>query len=499
MNFARVARAPWVAATGSMRWLAIGIMVASIALAIVLRGTGGDATAAVFSLAPAVGLWWMFFLPNMLVLTLSARDLRLPGVRRDVVLGLGLYVVLTIVAPALLLGLVGANLAVALLVLALCALGCMLYATAPAWLALLAPLVMIAAPHLPTAWLPPAPGTAGFVRWAAAATLVLVLADVLRWRQLQRVQWPARGLRRAMIFGLNSNLRVLVYGDAGAATTTTVDAVALMRQRPDRLQREADLRGAGPLHPRRALRIALGGWYLPETWRSRLRRTTLALWPLVFALVVLGFVVWSLRVSDLAAILFGGPSLVLLDLYVVLLAVIMAVSMKAYVRHAWRRPNAQVPLLALLPGLGGAASARMDLLRVIVSKPLRLLVVALAILLGSAWYAGLPAWATVFLALVPVLWAGVFVVGVLQVLDGSGRVGRATFAWLLCPACGVLTCVGIVLPPLALGTLAPRGMTHLAVTVALAWLAVAIGLVIMGGRSWQRLLARPHAFLANAR
>jgi hypothetical protein len=491
--------APWVAARSSMRWLTSVVVALSTlgAVLIIVFHAGPDGpTAAVYAWCVGLGLLWVFFLPNMLLMTMAARSLCLPGIRRDVAASLGLYAVLSIVVPTLLLACVGANALTVVLVLSLAACTCLLYALAPWYMAFAFCVVPLLADRMSN-WLDlPGPSRQGFASWAAVSVVAMAVCAVLRWRQLMRcADIHTHGLRRPLILGLNRD--VLGVGAAGA--TDDPDALHLLRQRADWLQRRIDLRHTGPRFPRRALRVALGGVLLPQTWKGRLcSLIPVGLAFCVFALVsLIGTGDHGQRGHVLVDIASTGHFF-FVDLFIALAGAIVVVMVVARLKHLWRSVNTELPLLALLPGLGDSRQARRALLRATLTWPLTMLAGVLLALLAMAAATRMSLLATTFLVLVPAGCGGMAVVLVVGIMGGwPTRLLRVCVTAIVAATC-ILTSLSVCLPILLFPALNPHQQFAAACALALAWLLLAVVMGGVGRRGWREYHRRPHPFLANA-
>ena len=141
--------------------------------------------------------------------------------------------------------------------------------------------------------------------------------------------------------------------------TTTLSIGTRIKTSPRGELCSSELTGVGPAMPRKALRIALGGWYMPQTLRSYARQLGLLL--SLFALPMLGFVAiarFGRSGSDVSTTLTAGLVGSLGALTVIAGPMVGAFSL-AWLGKRWQRVNGELPLLALLPAFGDPACAKL--------------------------------------------------------------------------------------------------------------------------------------------
>jgi hypothetical protein len=167
-------------------------------------------------------------------------------------------------------------------------------------------------------------------------------------------------------------------------------------------------------------------------------------------------------------------------------------SLQPWVR--WRRGNAELPLLALLPGLGDADALRRNLLRAALERPLALQALLLALVLGTALAMHASPSLLLFIALGQFGCAGVVVATTLAVFGGKPLPGWGMSALLT--GMGLLVSASTFVPLFAtLGRHAlPLGEGSVA-GLAIAWSAMVVVLSWLGQRGWHGLRQRPHPFL----
>ena len=155
----------------------------------------------------------------------------------------------------------------------------------------------------------------------------------------------------------------------------------------------------------------------------------------------------------------------------------------------WSKTNAELPLLALLPGLGHGRDVRRALLRAAVLAPARgqlvglTLFVIVAALLHQGWQVDAAMLGMTLIAL------GMLAASALAVLGGSPICGWPKGLLLLLLALITLTVLSFTTGP----QWQPLRLAHLGI----GWAALALWLIWLGRRGWRGLQQRPHPFLPN--
>ncbi|HEX7339459.1 MAG TPA: hypothetical protein VF271_05940 [Rhodanobacteraceae bacterium] len=506
MNMRRVLLAPWMGVSVLARWalglvMALGL-VATVVLAAIPAAHDSMDSLVLVPILPVV-CWWIFLLPNLLGPTWSARQLVLPGIQRDATISLILYAVATTVLPACLLAALGGSWLVAWQCLALAAGIAFAYVTLPSWMGIVLPLSPLLAAQLPPSWLPQGLTDPRFTIAAWQGIAALALIALWRWRQLQHLpEKPRSNLSRPLIVAGNRQLLIMLQHDPDALTNNEafkVDPAIMLRHRPDRLQREADLSGTGPGHALRSLRVALGGGYLPQTWRSRwrgLQRTLAGLVFLALILVAEGFLFGWNHSWDRFLAHHGFASTAWFIGTLVVMGYVW--NRLSYLDHLWRRPNAQIATLALLPHLSATPQqARRMLLHAVCRRPLLAAIICEVVMLATAWAVHLPAEGAINLAVMPAIWMLALLVGTWAILGNPTPAMRFVGYWLVGALLLVLTILGLLLA-IALNSLrdGPSFTTpfHL---LQLGWLVAMAALLVLGAGGLHRCSARPHPFMHN--
>ncbi|MDE3073269.1 MAG: hypothetical protein KGJ63_11090 [Pseudomonadota bacterium] len=490
MSIERILLAPWIATPRSTRWWVATILVLLVAGDVLCRVFGHAARPWVFSallLGIGNGLCWAVLIPNSVLLALDARQMGLPGIRRDVVWSLLLYAALTIGVPTLLQLPHGHVLGFGIVQVLVAAIGA-LYMLLPAYLGLALCLLPVLNSAISRLVVLPGPSDPRFVPWGAAASLLLVLAVAWRLHQLLRGgDVPRSGLRAPNLINLRRSLSM------SRADPST--GAAALRARPGWLFVRSTLRGVGPRAPMLSLRVALGGIYLPRTIISRAFESLLVALILTFY----GWVVFGIAHFDATANHWLQYALsrrgLPLSSWVCALFCLALVSMATeLLTLRWSRVNAELPLLALLPGLGRVGDIKHLLLRTAIQRPAsRLgLLCAVGLLVAVHLHAGWSvelAVALLVLVCVSYLVAMALCIFGGRPLPGSGRA-------LLLIGMLVLLSVSAWWPTLQ-HDWDGRVLPSLADALAAIWSALVLFLFWLGYRGWRGLQQRPHPFLPN--
>ncbi|MEW9573625.1 hypothetical protein ABQJ54_17875 [Rhodanobacter sp. Si-c] len=485
---------PWRSTHRPLRWLSLAIVTACMLGAIAVghfmpgpRWWLGSTIAYCFGVAYA----WAFWLCTALLLAIDARKLRLPGMQRAATCSVLLYGLLMLALPVFVLGALGANAPVVALLVALAMAGSLAFVLLPRWCAMVMgflPALSVGlryAAHLPP-WSDPR-----WPAWGTLALIVLLVANVLRWRHLLRSDTDNElGFGSAIVTqfrrqGAMGNWNGLQQLDSGQ----------LIRQRPDWMQPRANLRRTGPQSPMHTLRVALGGWYLPKTLTGHLRALAPILLPILLAIPVMAIMHAGEHRDHTAHIAMISAGLGLLGWLSLFGGLMLATMTTLLVRQRWQRTNAELPLLALLPGLGDAQGMRRDLLRSIFAIPFALQAVLLIVMLIAALAMHLKGLAVLLVALPQLAAAGAMVAQVLCAL--GGRKLPSWGEWLVHVPFVLLFFLSTFIPMATLGRHPWRGATLVEPWLLAAWVALALVVAWLGRRGWRGLLARPHPFLAD--
>lgn len=427
---------------------------------------------------------WMFFMPSTLALAMEANVLRMPAVQRHVVTSVVLYGVVSVMAPTLWLGLVGAPPLIIAAVLLLCGCGGLIYSTAPRYIAVMigfAPALFNAVrPSLHLGGLDD-PHTIQLVVPVALVVLAMVVWRV-RWLLLNNDVQP-KGWAAPMMFLWRLG---------------STDERRLLRNRSDWLRAAPDIAGAGPEHPHKAIRMALGGGYAPQTWRGvGLQLLTLGL---VFAMISVGALFGTIGARS------GHSSRDLID------AVLHAMALSGFgslglicgtmsgvialtvLNRRWKSASSELSLLALLPMLGDGLPLRRSVVRASLSVPLFLHGLTLVAILAcmALW----PQQARIgSFALLSLLGTAAITTALVMSILGGHPLGTWRNAVLL--GLGqLLTFASVGLPWLAWNQHTDWAHALLS-PLLLAWLLLIVAMLWLARRGWLALQQLPHPFLAR--
>ena len=494
MNAAAMMLAPWRATPRWTQWY-VGIILAAVTIGAVLIGffahQGKWPLAAGAVLAFGEFFMGMFLLAPSLLLAIDARQLRIPGLQRATVLGAMLPVLAGIALPSAVLGLLGADPTDIACLLAMALFGGLLMGLVPSVLCAVIGLLPMAINTLRLQLDLPGPGQAGFVWLSVGASVAMVGICALCWRRQLRAADPYRpGWSNPMV----AQFRRANRGGGWAGLSGLPDSIQQLRQQPDWLRPAIALGPSGPQRPRYSLRVALGGLFVPMTPAGYARQLAFCLLPgmLVFAMLLAqtasrhGGISWALVAQwlRLFAWVGGFASLILT------LVGVMQLSQR------WQKDNAELPLLALLPGLGGPAQVRREVLGaslvpgLVIQLAILAMLMALVLAARLGWVAGL---ATLLIQLTSM---GMLVAFTLMIMGG-----RPLPAWgtaVLCAVCFIQMSLGLSWLLLDRQAFA-RAHAVPAILLAVSWMTVLLVLAWLGRRGWHGMLQRPHPFLSNRR
>jgi hypothetical protein len=489
VNLGRVLLAPWIATPHSLRWFVVIGLVLFVVADVLGRFLGAAAhpwllTAATLGIGN--GFLWFALMSNCVLLALDARRLRLPVVGRDILLALFLYALLGIGIPVLL-QIPHGHAAALGIVLVLGAGAGAVYMLLPAWLSVawcFVPMLYSAASHVLRI---PALSDPRFVPWGAAAVVILVLIVVARWRQLLRGRISGRGLGAPSVINFRRNL-----GRRQPDPITDVDS---LRRRPQCLLARTDLAGVGAQAPGKSLRVALGGSYLPQTIVGRLYQlVATVLYGALTALLLLVVTAGDHAGVRLVHYLLSPDGFVVCGWMFAMLSLLVVVMPIELLALRWSRLNAELPLLALLPGLNTMHDSKRVLLHVALRRPTGWL--GLLLLLGwigaTSFGVGwplVPAMLVVALGCLGYLYA-------MALSIFGGRPLRGLGNSLLMIGMFVLFSLTMLLPQLW-HDWAARSVARADGALAASWLVLLLFLCWLGSRGWRALQQRPHPFLPD--
>lgn len=485
---------PWVASAKYSRLFAALAIGGLFAAATTIAATGLAHASLRWShacaLAIGVAIWmlWSSYVPASLQLARNAHDLRLPRIPRDADLSLLLFVAISVVMPIVLCGLSGAPwLATSELFVCAAASG-LAYILLPFYLGLplVLTLVLLALSHaLALHALATTPAI-----WPWLTGLLSIIA-LWRW-------WHLRRADTVQMEGWNAAALFYCYRQDTMRNGgwQNFSQAFLQRQLGD--PGKVDFHGVGPDRPITAMRFALGGPGIPKPFATRVRDAGLLLtYVLLLASLILFLQgldahayaqsAYTLRVHWISPLL----------IYLGVLMCSLGVSTSGgRVRTVWRKRDAELPLLALLPGLGSTLDSKRHVLGAVLLPAGVFLAGIAAILCMGALAVTAKPWT--FLAM-GLCCGGAFALAAAVTLDtlGGKSIGTAIYATLYL---GLFVFVVLTLAvglPNDYGPHADR-FGILPLWLLLCWAGFFVLLGGMALRGWRGLQRRPHPFLANA-
>jgi hypothetical protein len=487
VNLYALLQLPWRAVHRSLRWLGVFVLAScgAGALAIGLLANGAhhwQGSLALFGLGLFVA--WGFFYSCVLLLAIDTHLLRVPQVQRQIVASLLLHGLLTVALPLAVLVPAGMPWLATAVALGLFGVFGLLFALMPRYLAIFIGIVpsllgrVWKVLHMPGLLEPQ------FVSRFGPLLLALLLLVAWRWHALLR---SGGGQVRSW-----SSPMVLQFRSGSWGQWSNLGDNRQLRQRPKWLLAEPSLHGVGPAALCRTLRVALGGWYLPQTARSYAKQLGVLLASASLPLLVILVVDSQGRNANdfiRGAMLGALSSLALMSGSLIPLLSVQ------WLRRWWLRDNAERQLLALLPGLGEARSVKHQLLRVSLGMPLA--IHALLIVGGAVAMLVWPRYAEFMqILLLAQLGAAAVTVALLLGLLG-GRLSRTWQFGVPVGVIAVLTVCSMVLAAMAHGRQPVAWVLQWSPVAVLAWLLFGIALFLIGRRGWRGLQQRPHPFLPN--
>lgn len=438
----------------------------------------------------AVGLaiaWlWASYLCANLQLARDAHDLCLPRIEHDTDFCLLWFAVLSIALPILACRLTGVDPSLASAVFVAAAAIGLAYALLPFYVGL--PLVMaiflLAVTNrlaLPTSLL-----------WGFLAALAAF--DLWRWWRLRHATSVQRdGWNAALVFYCYQQDSVRSGGWFSLERAFLRNCLGT----PSHL----DLRGIGPRAPVASLRLALGGLGMPKPLPAHLRDLAHVLGyalaiPLLF--LALQGVIPHPRSEPVARVIrlhWIAPFLANCCVFSCC-AVVFAFAGRC--RALWRKADAELPLLSLLPGLGTAQQVKLHAaLALLMPAGLVVAGIAAVLCLGAAGI-GAGAWMYVSIWICCVGAFSLVVTSTLTVLGGK-PMETATYVSLYVG----LIALSILMVSLSLAPYAYHGPHPERIGVPPAWLWILWGAYFcvsgwLAREGRMALRERPHAFLSNA-
>lgn len=488
MNLRHLLMLPWMALSKDSRRPLAGL--STVLAAVIVLGAAFDDTginASTLAVVPAAHiaalmdlLFWATVMSSSLLLLHTANHLRMPVLERDVHASLALYAGITIALPALALGALDGHLMLAFVEIALGAGLGVAYASLPAIVGVLVCFIPLLPESSLASWLPmPAQSVAGFLAWASPCTALLWLAIAVFWRSAARRDDGLDGIRKPILLALRSKAW---YGHAAGQREET----QTLRRRWRWLRSEASLHNSGPGRAVASLRVALGGWAMPQTLASRIRHVASLLITVALAAALVWLTAHDNRKPD------GDISMALI--YAGIASPLFAQIQTMKLQRLWASNRAELPLLALLPGLASRAEIKRSLLQACLLPSFGAQCLLLIASLGvAAWLQlGTVGWAMVTLD--QLLGMGMLLAFTLATLgglpmDGWGRKGFLLGAIFVISGSGGMAAMTVT---------SSTAARFVLLAMAVVWAALLAPLVNLAWRGWRAFQHRPHPFLPTA-
>lgn len=494
MNAAAVLLAPWRSSQTNLRWLVLAILVATAiaSIALIVFGTSRDTAHILTAMTPyAFGLAYAcaFLLSTLLILAADTRKLRIPGVPRIAGWSAVLYGVFGVGMPCTILAAFGLDVSVVAVVLMLAACAGLAFVLLPRYVAVLlcflpsAHIFLRHLIHLPEMtdprWLP----------WGLFTMIALLTICALRWRQLLGTEQLSRGWAGPML----ANLRY--SRNQGQWGFNTFNGTQFIRQRPDWLQARPDLRKTGPRWSANSLRVALGRWYVPQTTAGHALQAIPWLFALAAYPVIMAFFIGNeKRHLDISTLLHSG-GLLTIGWTGVFGAAMLAMVPTVALAQFQRNTNAELPLLALLPGLGEGSVLRASLLRAAFVKPGVLFALLLILISGIALWLHL---GTALLACISLAMLGCIGTSFASTLCEFGGCARSAWGRALQVIAGFCLLLSTTSLSMTLSNSRERAAhPQILFWLIAAWLVFDVVQLLLGIRGWRGFVQRPHPFLPN--
>lgn len=476
---------PWVASAKYARLLAVLFVGGALVIACAMAITGeAGIHREVFILVLGFAVWslWGAYLGANLQMARNARDLCLPRMQRDADLSLLLFAVLSLALPVALCWLLDVTPVLAAAVfIAAAALG-LAYMLLPLWIGF--PLVIA------FVWGTMAHGLGGNVPAWWGLAVVLAGFDVLRWSQLRTAPEVRReGMGAAAVFYCYRQDAMANGGWFGFGQRFLQEHVTV----PPHVK----LDGVGPRHAVASIRFALGGFGMPKPFASRLQdigRLLVFVW--VFVLLgILAPLLASPEPTGNFTLHWLSPLLT----FGSLLTCCTVVNIFAgRTRVLWRKTDAELPLLALLPGLGDAESGKHSTMTALLVPATVFLACTCAVLCAATLALPATPWAYVALIL---SCAGALVLVIAVALASLAGKPMHTVGYVLFYAAQLVLSMLVLIK--AMPTDQYHGAHPALIGVVPVWLLVLWGLyltvlIVFATQGGRALRDRPHAFLANA-
>jgi hypothetical protein len=479
---------PWVASAKYARLLAMLFVGIALIVALAIAASGeSHVHREVFILSLGFAVWalWGSYLGANLQLARDAHDLCLPSLQRDADLSLLLFAALSLVPPIAFCWMLGVTPLLAAAVFTIAAALGLIYLLLPLWIGV--PLMM-AATFLIMAHGLDEPVS---IFWKLAAVLVVVA--VLRWWQLRAATTVRRdGIGAAVVF--------FCYRQDAMANGGWYGFTQKFLQERVTVPLHAELRDVGPRHAVGSIRFALGGYGIPKPFASRLKdigRLLAFVWVFVLVSLLAPLLASPEAAGNLQQFILHwlSPLLTFGSLFTCCIAVNL---FAGRTRTLWRKTDAELPLLALLPGLSDAATSKRLTVTALLAPPAVFLACTCVALCVATLALHTKPWA--YVALVLCCAGALLLIAAITLASLAGRPVH-TAGYVLLYAAQLLLSMLVLIK--AMPTDQYHGPHPELIGVVPVWLLVLWGLYLLvlaalAVHSARGLRERPHAFLANA-
>ena len=480
---------PWVASAKYARLFMVlsvgGLLAAATAIAAAGLTHAFPRWSHAFVVVIGVAIWvlWSSYVPASLQLARNARDLCLPRITRDADLSLLVFAVISVVLPIVLCGLSGAPWLATSELFVCAAASALAYLLLPFYLGLplVLALVLLVLPYTPAT-------TPAIWPW-----LTGLLPAIALWRW-----WHLRRADTVQMEGWNAAALFYCYRQDAMRNGGLLNFSQAFLQRQLGEPGGVDLHRVGPDRPITAMRLALGGPGMPKPLATRVRDAGLLLvYVLMFALLSLLQLAFGAHAYLQSAGAFRLHWIPPLLIYLGMLTCCLGVSMSGgRVRTLWRKQDAELPLLALLPGLGSTEDSKRHALGAILFPLGAFLAVTAVVLCAGAFAVAAKPWT--YLA-VGFCCGGAFALAAAITLNTLGGKSIEVAGYVILYL-GLLVLVALTLIAGLPNDYGPHSERFgvLPAWLLLCWTGF---LTLLGGMAfhgWRGLQRRPHPFLANA-
>lgn len=485
MNAATLLLTPWRAAPSGARWMVVVFYLLTCLVATAIAVFGHTATTwLAVSLTYGLGLFapWAFLFPGAALLAKDARQLRIPRLERLAILALPAYAIAMLALPAAVFAALGWPLVKPMLVWTLVMAGAFAFALLPRYVTVFCGFLPTLGNALAPGWVRLFPHAGSWPTWTIALLVLLLIMIGWRWHGFIRGRISEQGWSSPMVVQLR-------YGSWGAwSQMQATGRLSLMIGKGG-----GQVDGCGPSRPIRSLRMALGGWYTPRSWLHHVQQMGIML-------VLISVPVGALLLAHLhdggASSRMGGSALLgAVFGFAAMASPLVCLLSWVWLSRRWQRVNMELPMLALLPGLGSNAMRKRNLLRAALTRPLVAHAICLAVgLIGCHWLTRVTP--LIGVQVVAITIGALATTGLM--LDILG--GKPHSLWTVAPLLGavfVLQNLGLVVTAMLGSNHAPAHSTTMLAVLMAGWILLAGWATRLALAGWRALETRPQPFVAN--